>query len=135
MTAVSPDGQTTGFPPPWTVVEHAESWEKTPARPASGACARSVSKCWGRPGVIRCLRYAERAFRDSRAAFYALADWRPPHPGRLGLPSRVEIVRRVAAIGLHFNPDRTSVSYATVRVLEAPSAIGITGKHIQEVER
>jgi hypothetical protein len=65
----------------------------------------------------------------------------------LGLPSRVEIatvqnnytnyqvVHRVAAIGLHFNPDCTSVSYATVRVLEAPSARGIMGKHIQEVER
>jgi hypothetical protein len=46
-----------------------------------------------------------------------------------------QVVHRVAAIGLHFNPDRTSVSYATVRVLEAPSARGITGKHIQEVER
>src|SRR5271155_5412244 len=91
------------------------------------------------------LRY-DRRWRTSpaRKQGFSLADRGPLHPGRLGLPSRVEIatvqnnyanyqvVHRVAAIRLHFNPNCTSVSFATVRVLEAPSARGIIGKHIQE---
>jgi hypothetical protein len=83
-------------------------------------------------------------FATAAPFFTPWRDRGPPHPGRLGLPTRVriatvqnnytnyQVVHRVAAIGLHFNLDCTSVSFATVRVLEAPSARGIVGKHIQE---